>query len=74
MIQNSPKIEASIPIYNKAREKYDNCKHTVNFNGQLSCNLFFYTYDNASDILHHCSSCKLNTKEPTTSKHNVRFG
>jgi hypothetical protein len=73
MIQDMDKLEVSIPILFKARQKYEKCKHMVKFCGQMSCNLFHYTFDSNFDILHHCASCKLNTKKPTTFNEHLRF-
>ena len=62
------KIEADVPILFGAKQKYEKCKYKQDFFGQLSCRLYFYSFDNGFDILHHCASCKVNTKKPTTSK------
>ena len=67
-----PKLEANVSIFNKAMQKYDKCPHAMQINGQMSCNIFYYAYDTSFDILHHCSSCKLNTNEPSTIKDPVR--
>lgn len=62
------KIETDIPVYSKARNKFEKC----DYRESETCKLFFYTFDNASDILHHCGSCKVNTKEPSTVRDDVR--
>jgi hypothetical protein len=72
MITDFDKIEASIPIFSAVRKKFDACNHKSVFYDQMTCNLFLYTFDTSMDLLHHCGSCKINTKEPTTFREDVR--
>jgi hypothetical protein len=72
MINKTPICEANISSLHKAVQKYLKCKHAVHYFYQMSCNLYYYAFDNATDIFHHCASCKVNTKEPTT-KAKVRM-
>ncbi|MEK6917029.1 MAG: hypothetical protein AABW92_04760 [Nanoarchaeota archaeon] len=72
MIALMDNTEADIPIFNKSVIKFSKCKHGTHFNGQKSCSVFHYVFDNSMDILYHCASCKLDISEPTTKKLNVR--
>ncbi len=72
MLLGMAKTEANIPIFHKARQKYDNCPYGVQFTGHQQCELFHYAINTSFDMLSHCGSCKLNTSEPTTSKKIVR--
>ena len=72
MLIEMAKLEADISIFHEARKKYDKCPHAVQNTGHQQCNLFHYALNTSFDILHHCSSCKVNTKEPTTSGEIVR--
>ena len=62
------KTETNIDIFHRARKKFDKCE----FVDQMACRLFFCQFDTSMDILHHCGSCKTNTDEPTTTRHDVR--
>ena len=72
MLIKMDKLEADISIFHKARKKYDKCEHGTKFNDTKSCKLFHYVFDTSFDILHHCGSCKVNIKEPTTTNEIVR--
>lgn len=72
LIQTMEMVEAGISVLFKSVKKTRGCKYAV-INNQVSCLLYHYVLDSSMDMMHHCASCKSNTKSPTTSKTNVRF-
>ena len=71
-VEHMDNTELSIALFDKANQKHKNCGHSVQFNGQRTCKLFFHILDNSSDIATFCGSCPANTKSPTTQKLGTR--
>ena len=73
MIVKMDQTECDIEIFSKVINKFKKCGHSVEFNGQRTCELFDWKFCNSTDIFAHCSSCQTNRKDPTSLPKKVRF-
>jgi hypothetical protein len=74
MYQKFDKITFDSEDLHKVIRKYNKCPQAVHFFGQMGCKIFMYNFDNVSDIMHHCGTCKWNIDEPNHNKFKARLG